>query len=394
MSLRKIFLTAVTLLVFFTSPLFTYGQETTADTPRLIFFYSATCHVCSEIKSIVMPQIEKKFYGRIGVDYRDILDVENYKLLLGLQEKWGVKLKNIVPIIYFEGKFLTGKKQVKERLSRLITESLSQRAPPKQILPAVDLIGRFRAFKPIAIVSAGLIDGVNPCAFTVIIFFMSFLALQGYMKRQLVAIGLSFIVSVFITYLLIGLGAFGFLYRLNKFWLVTKILNYSIGVFSIVLGCLALYDFFKFKKTGETEGLILQLPKAIKSQIHKVVGTNYRVEKNLESAAPGRPLFKLVISAFITGFLVSLLEAVCTGQMYLPTITFILKTTPFKLDALGYLTLYNLMFIVPLLVVFLLALFGVSSEQFSKFLKGHLSVIKMLMALSFFGLGAFLIWRG
>lgn len=394
MSVRKIFLTAVTLLVFSTGLPFACRAEKADSAPRLIFFYSATCHVCAEIKSIVMPGIEKKFHGRISVEYRDILDIDNYKLLLSLQEESQVKLKNTVPIIYFEGKFLTGKKQVKERLNRLITESLIRRAPPKKNLPAIDLIGRFRAFKPLAIVSAGLIDGVNPCAFTVIVFFMSFLALQGYMKRQLIVIGLSFILSVFITYLLIGLGVFGFLYRLNKFWLVTNILNYLIGAFSIILGCFALYDFFKFKKTGETEGLILQLPKAIKERIHKIVGAHYRPERNSEGAAARRSIFKLVMSAFITGFLISLLEAVCTGQTYLPTITFILKTTSFKLEALGYLILYNLMFIVPLLAVFLLALFGVSSEQFSRFLKGHLSAIKILMALLFFGLGIFLIWRG
>lgn len=387
-------MTAVTLLIFLAAPVFTYGQETAADTPRLIFFYSTACHVCAEIKSVVMPGIEKKFHGRITVDYRDIADIENYKLLLGLQEKSGVKIKDTVPVIYFEGKFLSGRKQVKERLNRLISESLGRGSPAKLTLPAVDLISRFRAFKPLAIVSAGLIDGVNPCAFSVIVFFMSFLSLQGYLRRELAAIGLSFMLSVFITYLLIGLGAFGFLYRLDKFWLITRTLNYSIGIFSVTLGFIALYDFFKFRRTRGTEGLILQLPGSIKNRIHKIVGAHYRVEKSPAGAVSRRPLLKLVISAFITGFLISLLEAVCTGQVYLPAITFILKTTPFKLDALGYLALYNLMFIAPLLIVFLLALFGVSSGQFSKFLHSRMPAIKLLMALSFFGLGAFLIWRG
>jgi len=95
----------------------------------------------------------------------------------------------------------------------------------------------------------------------------------------------------------------------------------------------------------------------------------------------------------ITGFLVSLLEAVCTGQTYLPTITFILKTTTLKLHALAYLVIYNLMFVVPLFIIFIFALLGITSGQFSNFLKKHLLLIKLLMAILFFGLGIFLIWR-
>ena len=95
----------------------------------------------------------------------------------------------------------------------------------------------------------------------------------------------------------------------------------------------------------------------------------------------------------ITGFLVSLLEAVCTGQAYLPTISFILKTTPLKLQAMGYLLLFNVMFVVPLLIIFIFAVFGVTSERFSKVFKKYLSVIKVLMAVLFFGFGIFLIWR-
>ena len=105
-------------------------------------------------------------------------------------------------------------------------------------------------------------------------------------------------------------------------------------------------------------------------------------------------LARLVLSALITGFLVSILEAVCTGQLYLPTITFILKTTPLKWKAFMYLVTYNIMFIIPLFIIFLLALFGVTSTQFAQFIKKHMVSIKVLMAGLFISLGIFLIWRG
>jgi cytochrome c biogenesis protein CcdA len=191
------------------------------------------------------------------------------------------------------------------------------------------------------------------------------------------------------------LGIFNFLYRLKAFWLVTRIANISIGVFSILLGFLDIYDFLKYKKTGQTEGLALQLPQAIKNRIHYVIGLHYRKTKSTEPQQLGRGkhIFKLTITALVTGCLVSILEAVCTGQTYLPTISFILKTTSLKLEALSYLVVYNFMFIVPLLIIFVFALLGVTSEQFANFLKKHLLAIKILMAILFFGFGIFLIWR-
>ncbi len=395
MNIKKIIFLTSFLIGMFLVPFSSYSQESNSSKPKLIIFHSFTCHSCIKVKKEIMPEIEKKFKDKIIIEYRDIADIENYKLLLSLQEKHKIKLSNDLPIFYFGGGFLNGEAQISRKWEPFLTRSLQITGGEKaQVGPQIDLISRFKDFRLFTIVSAGLIDGINPCAFTVIVFFISFLALQGYKRKELIVIGLCFIFAVFLTYFLLGLGLFSFLYRINGFWLITKTVNLLIGIFSIILGIFAVLDFIKFKKTGKTEGLALQLPQSIKNQIHKVVGLHYRVDKKSGGSSSGSPLFKLILSALITGFLVSLLEAVCTGQTYLPTITFILKTTPYlKLQAFGYLLLYNLMFIIPLLIIFILALLGVTTEQFSNFLKSRLPIIKILMAILFFGLGIFLVFR-
>lgn len=374
-------------------PVFAFSQ-TDSTRRKLIVFFSPGCHRCIQIKKEVMPGIEKEFKDKITIEYRDINDIENYKLLLSMKEKYNPQLKIVVPVFYFEGSLLDAKGDVRNNLRQLILGFLKRPTSKYEGLAIIDLVTHMRSFRPLVIIGAGLEDGINPCAFTVIVFFISFLALQGYKKKELVLIGSSFIFAVFLTYLLIGLGLFGFLYRLKGFWLVAKTINIGIGMFSIVLGLFALYDFFKFKRTGQTEGLILQLPAAVKNQIHKVIGLHYRVTKNgsPEGQVLKKRIFRLVMSALITGFLVSILEAVCTGQVYLPTIVFVLKTTPPKLQAVLYLLLYNLMFIVPLFIILLFALLGVTSTQFSQLFKKHLSSVKILMAVLFFALGIFLIW--
>ncbi|MFH1354825.1 MAG: hypothetical protein ABIH19_01560 [Candidatus Omnitrophota bacterium] len=383
-------------LIIFFSLLFTNLSECKVyalDSPKLIFFHSPTCHSCVEAKNEIIPVIEMNFKDQIEIEYRSIDNIENYKFLLSLIESEKKEIKAVVPTFYFNGRFFVGKKEAEEKLADFIAESLH--LPYKErSLPEVSLIERFKTFGPLVIAAAGLIDGVNPCAFTVIVFFVSFLALQGYRKRDLAIVCPCFILAVFITYFLIGLGLFGVLYSLRGFWVIARVFNYLIGGLSIVLGCLALYDYFKFKKTQETDGLILQLPLSIKNRIHSVIGAHYRGGQVGGQGVIKRNISKLVVSAFITGFLVSILEGICTGQTYLPTISFVLKTTHLKIQAFIYLILYNIMFIVPLVAIFLLALLGVTSGQFSKFLKKNLGTVKILMAVLFFALGIFLIWRG
>lgn len=392
----KIASVAILTLSFLFISSFAHAEEQIESLPKLIVFYSPGCHKCIQVKNELMPQIEKKFKDKVSIEYRDISDIENYKLLLSLKEKYSAKdLKIMVPMLLFEGHFLSAEEVTKDNLKRLITDALNRPAIQNTELSSINLLTRFKAFEPLVIIGIGLIDGINPCAFTVIVFFISFLALQGYKRRELIPIGLSFIFAVFITYILIGLGLFGFVYHIEGFWLIRRIFNISIGIFSIIIGILSLYDFVRFKKTNKTEGLLLQLPPALKNQIHYIIGLHYRKtkEEKGEESVSEKHIFRLIISALVTGFLVSIIEAVCTGQTYLPTIVFIFKTTSLKLQALGYLLLYNFMFIVPLLIIFVFALLGTTSEQFSAILKRHLGTIKILMGIMFLGLGIFLILR-
>ncbi len=370
-----------------------YGQEPGSAKPKLIVFYSLSCHSCLKIKKEVIPEIEKKYKDKITMEYRDLADVGNYKLLLSLEEKYKSQLSKEIPIFYLEGNFLNGEKNIKSTWEKFIAQAVGRQAKEdKEGLPSVDLVKRFRSFTPLAIIAVGLIDGINPCAITVIVFFISFLATQGYRKKEIIVIGLLFIFSVYLTYLLVGLGIFGALYKLREFWLLTKIVNITVGVISIAFSFYALYDFIQYRKTNTTDSL-LALPQSIKNQIHRVIGWQYRVHPKFKGSGSKKQLIGLALSALVTGFLVSVLEAVCVAKIYLPTIIFVLKTTSFKLKALVYLLLYNFLFIVPLLIVLFFALAGTTWQKFQAVLKGHLGAIKILTGIMFLGLGIFLIYR-
>ncbi len=378
-------------IIFILFPGFAIAQQPPAQKLELNYFFSPTCHVCHEVREGIIAQVENKYKDRVLVNFRDISLIKNYELLLALKEKYGVAQGGSIPEVNIADKFLTGKTEISVNLVKLIDQELAKGQPQKSPTPDTDLVKHFFSFTPVTVVGAGLIDGINPCAFTVIVFFISFLALQGYRKRELALVGLFFIFSVFLTYLLIGVGLFSFFYGVKGFWILRRIFNQGIGALSLVFGIMALLDFIKFLKSGKTQEMSLQLPQAVKNQIHKVIGMHYRKDKTVSARVSSPAMFRLIITALVTGFLVSILEAVCTGQVYLPTITFVLKSTNIKIKAFAYLVLYNLMFILPLFVIFFCALMGTTSEDFSRFLKKHFLSTKILMAVLFFVLGIYLI---
>lgn len=143
----------------------------------------------------------------------------------------------------------------------------------KETLPKIDLVKRFSSFTPLALIAVGLIDGINPCAVTVIVFFMSFLSLQGYRKREVIVIGLIFIGSVYLTYVLIGLGIFQALYSLQGFWLLTRVINITVGCISILFSIYALYDLIQYRKNKSTDDMLLSTSERFQKILKGHLGT-------------------------------------------------------------------------------------------------------------------------
>lgn len=230
-----------------------------------------------------------------------------------------------------------------------------------------------------AIIGAGLADGINPCAFAVIVFFVSFLAAYKYTKKEIIIVGTAYCASVFLAYLLMGLGAFHALYAMKGFRYVTWAVQWGTIGLCVIFLALSAYDFIIYQRTKKSEKMLLQLPKSYKEYIHKVM--RFFLKDKHSS------MWRLLLAAFAVGFVVSGVEAVCTGQVYLPTCVVILKEAGSQSwKAAEYLIMYNLMFVLPLVLVFVLTLCGKESAAFNNWLKNHLGLSKFLLCCVFLGL--------
>ena len=346
-------------------------------------FIRPNCKACLRLKNEFLPAIKEKYKEEVSWRELSTFEPKNLRILMALTKQFG-REKPLVPSILIGNNFLVGRKEIMKNLEGTIEHSLKVK-PFFLEFHRVDLLDVFKKLSLLTVLGSGLVDGINPCAFAVIVFFISFLAVYGYKRREMVYVGTFYCLAVFITYLLIGLGFFKFLYSLDVMYLFIKSFYCFVAFFCFFLGLIAVYDYIRFKKTGSSKDTILQLPNFFKKRINFVIGSRMRERKQED-------VFSLIITSFVVGFLVSLLEAVCTGQVYLPTIVFILKNTDLRLKAALYLILYNLMFILPLILIFLLSLAGVNHIRFNDFLKRNLGKIKIGMAFVFFLLGAFILF--
>jgi cytochrome c biogenesis protein CcdA len=239
------------------------------------------------------------------------------------------------------------------------------------------IIDRFKQFSVWGVLIAGLIDGLNPCAFATIIFLVSYLAFLGKASKEILTYGIIFTLGVFIAYILTGMGLMAGLRTLSGFPLITKGIYLVIGIFAFVLGILSFYDYIQFRR-GHMEKMKLQLPMALKKKIHGII----RIQTRSSKAG--------FIGTFVLGFVIAITEVVCTGQVYLPTIGYIMTIPKLRINAFSYLVLYNVMFIIPLVGIFVAAFFGVTSEKMAVVTKKHTGTVKLLTGVLFIGLAAFI----
>lgn len=240
------------------------------------------------------------------------------------------------------------------------------------------LVDRFKSFGVLAVLGAGLIDGLNPCAFATLIFFVSYLAFTGRRGRDILLVGFAFALGVFLTYLLVGLGLLKLIQSLSFFTALGRWVYLLTALLCVALAILTFRDYSKARDGKATE-MALKLPLDLRRRINKVI-------------REGSQMRAFVAVALVTGFVISLLELACTGQVYLPTIMFVMSVPELAARAVFYLVLYCLMFILPLVVVFVLSYYGTTSDQLGQFLARHTSTIKLATGLLFTGLALWMTW--
>lgn len=344
------------------------------------YFYQTGCKECARSETDLAYLQDK--YPQMIIEEYNIYDEAG--LANWLAERVNRVEDMHTPAIFIGDQVWIGEEEIRPQTIEPVLENLTATGSPRfwnEYNPdkgSQTLMERFQKLGWVAVLLAGLVDGLNPCAFATIIFFVSYLALSGHKGKQILLTGASFTVGVFIAYLLVGFGFYKVLDLIKVYMNVLSKIVYGLtALFCIVLAILSIRDYFKTRH-GDLDDMALKLPEPLRKRINATV-------------REGRKSSSYYLSAFVVGLIVSILELACTGQIYLPVIISMSTLPELRGKAVMFLVLYNLMFIVPLIVVFILAYLGTTSKDLANFLKKHAATVKIGMALVFLALAIWLI---
>ena len=303
-------------------PCMTASAQVVAD-----FFFEEGCSVCAATERETIAPAEAHFGEALRVERRDIGDMTNFLLLASYGERLGMDLSAPVSAVVGGDTALCGRDAIafgfRAAVAAHLAESPRQPAPESDsVQPDVTPDGLLERLTPVAVFVAGLVDGLNPCAFATLVFLASVISLGRRPRREAAVAGLAFCAASFLAYFALGLGLLSGLSLLRGSRTLRLALDAATGLGALVLAFLSFRDAVRFARTGRAASVTLRLPDAVKGRIRTLALT--------------------------------LLESVCTGQLYLPALSLMSRAGSHRARLL--LLLYDAAFVVPLAAVLLLYL--------------------------------------
>jgi len=216
-----------------------------------------------------------------------------------------------------------------------------------------------------AVVVTGLVDSVNPCAFAVILLLLAFLFTLRKARSHILMLGAVYIGMIFLVYFAIGLGLLGTVRLSDEPHFVARAgawILIGLGVINLIE-----YRFPNFPL-----------------RLHMPAFAGARTQQLIKQAT-----LPATIGA---GILVGLCTFPCSGGIYVSVITLLNAKTTLAWGV-GYLALYNVMFVLPLIGILLATGNRVTAKAWAGWERQHALNIRLWYGATMVSLGAVvLLW--
>ena len=245
------------------------------------FFYSERCGACHKVLPVVQELSAK--YPNIPVYYYDTYNSPNNRsVMYTFAEHYGIDYPAYPNIFAGDSIYLEGFTEINNNIEELFT------AYDKGLIPDSEYEARWldkqeknsgqdnstgnsiirRSGSGAGVVSlplvliGGLLDGINPCAISVLLILLASLSAAG-SKRTILSAGISYTSAVFIFYTLAGAG----ILAITGFAGISFYLSVFAIVVALIAGMLSIYE----GVTGRQQNLI-RIPESAKSTLKKYSG--------------------------------------------------------------------------------------------------------------------------
>ena len=333
-----------------------------------IYFYSDSCSHCEKVKPVI-ASVSARYPGLNLTQLEINHDADNRQLFNEMSSRYGIQNPG-VPAIFIGNRVLIGEGDITNRFEPEILAEHQRVAAgiPSNLTP-------FNATSPpetpalslYMVIFAALVDSTNPCGLSVLVFLLISMAAAGNRKRILLVGGV-YIAAMFLFHLLVGIGLF------SAFSLSGLSKPFSIlgGIIALVLGIITLADVLRNRET-----YLLSIPESGKG----LLGTYAR-----KATLP---------AAFILGILAGILGFTCTGGIYI-SILGLMGRDMTVMNGLGWLILYNVIFVLPLVLVTLLVAYGISPARAERWRTENKRAIRVIIGVILVALGLVILsgWLG
>jgi cytochrome c biogenesis protein CcdA/glutaredoxin len=337
-------------------------------------FYGQGCPHCAKLESFLDDLSEQKSNIHV-LKYETYFNRDNRELFAQLSKVYDSPIRG-VPTTFIGDKVIVGfSNSIKETLEQEIRKcELDSCINPLEKVGdgGTQIIGDSSptedpgqtAFKRTvtipAVIGAALVDAINPCAFAVLIILLTTILAASHRRKALLA-GLAFTLAIFISYFLMGLG----LYSAIQASGLTHIFFVIVAILAILVGLFNMKDYLWYGKWFVMEVPMKWRPR-MKSLLRGV------------TSVPG---------AFFIGFVISLFLLPCTSGPYIAILGLLAQAVT-RDYAIMLLFLYNLIFILPMLIITLAIYWGIATtEQAERWRTRRLRILHLISGLIIFVLG-------
>ena len=342
----------------------------TAVPVTAFYFYGDGCSHCEKVKPL-LATLETR-YPELRLTRLEIYNsAENRQIFSEMNKKYWVASSG-VPAIFIGNSALIGDVEITNRFEpEILIEKqrlASFNGTAQPVTPVKDPTGtQESALSLPLVIFAAIVDSANPCGLSVLVFLLIPMAAAGSRRRTLL-VGGAYITAMFLFHLFVGIGLFS-VFSLSGFSRAFSLIG---GAVALILGLITIADVLRNK-----ENFILSIPESQKGRI----GNYIRI-----ASLP---------AAFVLGLLAGILGFTCTGGIYI-SILGLMGREMTVMSGLPWLLLYNLVYVLPLILITLLVAYGLSPKRADHMRMDYKRTLRMVIGLILVGLGAVILlgWIG
>jgi cytochrome c biogenesis protein CcdA/glutaredoxin len=355
-----------------------YAKNETKEV-HLHLFYGQGCPHCAQARTF-FEGITPKYPSLIIHEHEVYSDTEGRELFEKMSKDFNAPIEG-VPTIFIDSKVIVGfSNAIGESVENEIIRCLRENCGNPETQSAAETIKVVGESSPSEdpskeqssnkltiplVMAAAAVDAINPCAFAVLIILMT-AALSIANKKRALMFGFAFIVSIYISYFLMGLGLFSALQATG----ISHTFYIIVTVLAVIVGLLNIKDYFWYGK-----GFLMEVPLSWRPAMKKILNSG---------TSP--------FGAFLAGFAVSLFELPCTGGPYIVILGLLAKEVTRETGIL-YLLLYNLVFVSPLIILSLIIYKGLSTtEKLEKIRQDKIKLLHLIAGLIMIVIAAIMIY--